>query len=325
VNEDLHDQPQEPEFVEPELAITYTQRQLDLCAAAVDIEQRDAAEVGQRGYSARLWAQVALPYRDPGQMSEWVRQNGDIRLLINPGIVDQPDGSYQRLYPYGVIPRLLLTWLSTQATIQRTPELDVGNTLRDFLNKLGMADTGHYRRRLNDQLQRLFTTTMVVTEFQRDAKTDLTRYRGATLSVADEWELWWNTKDSNQLPLWQSRIVLSEKFYLSIVSDAIPVDLRALGALRTKGGGGLAIDIYTWLAHRMSYLRSSTRVPWAMLERQFGSQYKNPRQFKAKFIEQLAVVKVVYPDVKATPMPEWLLLSPSPTPITADANKWRRT
>ncbi len=85
-------------------------------------------------------------------------------------------------------------------------------------------------------------------------------YRGATLGIADYWDLWWTAakpgqRDLEQMPLWQSKIELSEKFYLSIVSDSIPVDLRALGALRANGGGGLAIDIYAWLAHRMSYQR----------------------------------------------------------------------
>jgi len=253
-----------------------------------------------------------------------VRQNGDVRLLINPGIVDQPDGSYKRLYPYGVMPRLLLTWLATQATLQKTPDIEVGDTLRAFLTNLGLPDTGNYRKRLNDQLQRLFTTTMVVTEFRRDADAAATRYRGSTLSVADNWELWWSTKDTaDQMPLWQSSITLSEKFYLSIVSDSIPVDLRALGALRAKGGGGLAIDIYTWLAHRMSYLRASTRIPWAMLELQFGSQYTRSRDFKSEFLKQLAAVKLVYPEVKASPYEHGLLLSPSPTPIKALETRWR--
>lgn len=324
-----HDGEPEQPAVPPEPLLDLSERQKDLLAAAVDIEQRDAAEVGKRGYSARLWAQVALPYRDPGQIPEWVRENGDVRLLINPGVVDQPDGSYQRLYPYGVIPRLLLTWLATQATIQRSPEIEVGDTLRAFLAKLGLPDTGYYRQRLNDQLERLFTTTMVVTEYQRDEGGNRTRYRGATLAVADYWDLWWTNakpgqRDLDQMPLWQSKIELTEKFYLSIVSDSIPVDLRALGALRAKGGGGLAIDIYTWLAHRMSYLQASTRIPWPMLERQFGSQYTRPRAFKEKFLEQLGAVKVVYPEAKVRPYEHGLLLSPSPTPIAAAETRWRR-
>jgi hypothetical protein len=117
--------------------------------------------------------------------------------------------------------------------------------------------------------------------------------------------------------LWPSTITLSDKYYQSIKAAPIPVDLRALGALRTHGGGGLPIDVYTWLAHRMSYLRSSTLVPWNLLMVQFGSQYTRERAFKTELLKALAKVKLVYSLVKVTPTDDGLLLSPSPTPISA--------
>ena len=67
----------------------------------------------------------------------------------------------------------------------------------------------------------------------------------------------------------------------------------------------------------MSYLRSSTLVPWNLLAVQFGSQYKLERQFKAELLKAVAKVKLVYPNVKVTPTDDGLLLSPSPTPISA--------
>ena len=67
----------------------------------------------------------------------------------------------------------------------------------------------------------------------------------------------------------------------------------------------------------MSYLRSSTLVPWNLLMVQFGSQYNRERAFKARLLEALAKVKLVYPNAKVTPTDDGLLLSPSPTPISA--------
>ena len=67
------------------------------------------------GYQARLWAQVSLPYRDPGAISKWVRTNGSLRLVVRPGEITQKDGSIHDGYPYGVVPRLLLTWMATEA------------------------------------------------------------------------------------------------------------------------------------------------------------------------------------------------------------------
>ena len=138
---------------------------------------------------------------------------------------------------------------------------------------------------------------------------------GEHVTFADSWELWWTPRDGDNEMLWPSTITLSEKYYQSIVAAPIPVDLRALGALRTHGGGGLQLDLYTWLAHRMSYLRKSTLVPWALLAQQFGSQYAHLRQFRAKLLLALPKVQLVYPNAKITVTDDGLLLSPSPTPI----------
>ncbi len=311
-------EPDQPD-VPPESLLKLSPRQLDLLAAAVDIEERDASKVGMIGFSARLWAQMALPYRDPGCVGEWSRRNGDLTLFVEPGRVEQPDRTFTRAFPFGIIPRLLMVWMATEATRTQDRELALGPNLAGFMRDLGLGNNGRTIARLRDQIQRVATARLWVT----DQRTEVTHSEG--FQIANSMSLWWTTRDGPDEMLWPSTITLSQEFYQSIVSAPIPIDLRALGALRAKGGGGLAIDIYTWLAHRMSYLRGSTRIPWPMLELQFGSQYARPRAFKEKFLEQLAAVKVVYPEAKVRPYEHVLLLSPSPTPISAAQTRWRKT
>ncbi len=125
-------------------------------------------------------------------------------------------------------------------------------------------------------------------------------------------------KDGPNEMLWPSTITLSRRYYDSIKAAPIPVDLRALAVLRTQGGGGFHLDMYTWLAQRMSYLRSSTLVPWDLLAKQFGSQYSpgSQRFFKRDLLKTLPKVLAVYPAAKVKPTAEGLLLSPSRTPIS---------
>jgi len=290
-------------------------RQLDLLRQAVEIEDVDARAVGMVGYTARLWAQVSLPYRDPGHVSEWTRRNGTMTLIVNPGAIFRKDGSHSRVYPYGVVPRLLLTWMATEAVRLHDRELVLGPSLAGFMRAIGFEQTGGARvQRLRDQVQRLASATMLVS----DARPNL--LTGESFTFADSWQLWWTPKDGENEMLWPSTITLSEKYYQSILAAPIPVDLRALAALRTHGGGGLPIDIYTWLAHRMSYLRSSTLVPWVLLSQQFGSQYARLRDFRERLLEALPKVQAVYPAVKVTVTTDGLLLSPSPTPIAPVRN-----
>lgn len=287
-------------------------RQLEFLQKAVEIEQDDAKAVGMLGYQARLWAQVALPYRDPGETPVWVRRNGSMSLVLNPAAVSDPDGNYTREYPYGIVPRLLLTWMATEAVRLQERELSLGPSLASFMRSVGLEQTGGARvQRLQKQVQRLAKCSIVV----EDSRPNL--LVGESFTFADSWALWWTPKDGPNEMLWPSTITLSEKYYKSIVSRPIPVDLRAVGALRIQGGGGLPLDMYTWLAHRMSYLSQSTLVPWSLLAEQFGSQYKHLRQFRAELLKALPRVLAVYPKAKVTPTETGLLLSPSPTPISS--------
>lgn len=288
-----------------------TGKQLELLRKAVEIEQTDAKAVGMVGYQARLWAQVALPYRNPGDVPHWERRNGRLRLSLTPGLVELPNREFVRLYPFGTMPRLLLTWMSTEAVRISDRELALGPSLSAFMRQLGLSRDGRTISRLRTQVQSLAYCNMQVIE-QRD---DVTHSAG--FQVASAMSLWWTPTDRDTDALWPSTLTLTDEFYRSIKSGPVPVDLRALAALRTHGGGGLPIDVYTWLAHRMSYLRTSTLVPWSLLAQQFGSQYERLRDFKAELLRALPKVLTVYPNAKVTPTTDGLLLSPSPTPIAS--------
>lgn len=109
-----------------------------------------------------------------------------------------------------------------------------------------------------------------------------------------------------------SVVVLSAEFYDELLTHAVPIDLRPLGALK---GSPLALDIYSWLTYRMSYLRKPCLIPWEALQTQSGANYSRPRDFKRKFLAHLADVLHVYPSARLSEQPAGLLLRPSPTHV----------
>ena len=113
-------------------------------------------------------------------------------------------------------------------------------------------------------------------------------------------------------------ITLSEPFYDELTQHPVPVDKRALKALRKSP---LALDIYCWLTYRMSYLRRSTEIPWAALQVQFGADYATDgaglRNFKKAFLKRLGAVCLVYPEAEVEDGTYGLILRPSPTHIPA--------
>ncbi len=88
----------------------------------------------------------------------------------------------------------------------------------------------------------------------------------------------------------------------------MPIDLRALKALK---GSPLALDIYSWLTYRMSYLRRPCLIPWEALQTQFGADYGRLRDFRRKFKGHLGDVLYVYPAARLAEQPPGLLLRPS--------------
>lgn len=277
-----------------------------LVEEALAIESEQAHDAGKLGFMCRAMVQASLPSRKT-EGTEFIRQNGNFTLtLLSPSAVG---------LPYGTVPRLLLTWLATEAVKTRERELVLGETLSSFMRELGMTPTGGRWGsipRLKDQSRRLFAAT--INGFYEDED------RTAMLSqqIADHANLWWDTGSPEQAGLWKSTVKLSESFFNEVVHNPVPVDLRAVKVLQRSP---LALDIYAWLTYRLSYLRNPTVIPWPLLEMQFGANYKLTRQFKAAFIEHLASVLAVYPSARVEATDNGLKLMPSPPHIAKQSKQ----
>ena len=116
--------------------------------------------------------------------------------------------------------------------------------------------------------------------------------------------------------LFNSRLVLTQEFFEELVKHPVPLDMRALRQL-ARERSPLALDLYTWLTYRMSYLREPTEIRWASLEMQFGADYTRTRAFKEAFLEKLKVVRELYPAARVAPAVGGLSLWPSPTHVPA--------
>jgi len=271
---------------------------------ALAIEAESAQDAGALGFMARAMVQATLPHKKV-EGSEFERRNGNYSLtLLAPSKIG---------LPYGTVPRLLLAWLTTEAVKTQSRELELGDSLSGFMRELGMVPTGGRWgsiTRLKDQARRLFSCTVSAT--YDDAK----KHADMGYRLADKSLLWWDAKDAEQAGLWKSTVTLSEAFFNEVVSHPVPVDMRALKALKKSP---LALDTYCWLTYRASYSKRSSVIPWSALALQFGSDYKLVRQFKAAFLAELRKVVAVYGDVQVEATDEGLLVKPSLTHISKKA------
>lgn len=278
-------------------------------AECLAMEAQSAQEAGALGYMARVLVQATMPH-SAKEGNEFSRSNGRLHVsILAPAEVGLPYGSY---------PRLLLAWLTTEAVRTKSSTLYLGDSLSEFMGKLGLLPTGGRWGtipRLRDQADRLFKS--YVTAYETAKEGERSRSRGGNIMVADEWDLWWDPRAaSEQSSLFQSWVKLTERFFSQVTDRPVPIDLRAIRSLKKSP---LALDLYAWATYRVSYLSYRTEIPWEALQMQFGADYaddaKGRRNFKAKLIDALRKVSTVYPELRASEGENGLLLLPSPPHI----------
>ena len=270
-------------------------RFIEKALAIQDVDPRDARSLG---YTARILTIATLPHRaQPGDHYE--RTNGGYRLIVQA----MPGAGL----PFGSYPRLLLSWLSTEIVRTRQRELELGPSMAQFLKSLGLHTSGgrgcaapagkpHSAGtiiRMRRQIVSLFGSRFILHNITKE-------HEGVELlPIGDGVELWWNAEagTSRGFP---SIIRISEPFYEHVLRGPVPVDMRALRAIKRSP---LALDMYTWLTHRNFVMRNggraATKIPWSALQVQFGADYpldsRGRADFKKAFHLAYRRVKAVYP------------------------------
>ena len=254
-----------------------------------------------RGFLGRTMALCSLPRSNPGNRTQYVRQNGPYTLVMSATTLDK--------LPFGANPRLILAWICTEAVRTGSRDIVLGRSLSEFMRKLGIASTnGRTQARLRNQMMRLFSCSVSLAYTAPDHKAT-----AATL-IADTTDFWWNPKHPDQTVLWESKVRLSESFFNEIVSHPVPLDLTTLKALKRSP---LGLDLYLWLVYRIFGLRDPQRLTWKQVYRQFGadpdkaSDNNTVQSFRYKVLRELKKIKLAWPDLNYTTARGVLILLPS--------------
>ena len=213
------------------------------------------------GFMARLLALCSLPRTNPGDRLQFKRINWPYTLGMVAWLGNK--------LPYGNIPRLLLAWVCTEAVRTQSRELILGDSLSEFMRRLGIYSTsGDKHTRLRNQMTRLFRCQIELIYQDEHGE------RSVASRIADRTELWWNTRKPDQPALWERKIELGEKFFQEIIAHQIPLDMNTLKALKRSP---LGLDLYLWLTYRTFNLTRPMRLSWKQLYRQFGADPANAR------------------------------------------------
>jgi hypothetical protein len=277
-----------------------------MVGAAADIMQ-DPPE--RADFLHAVLCQVGMPRkRTEGRTFE--RHSGTASMLLEAGRLWHRGSWKEQPLPYGTRPRLVMVHISGEAVRRRTRQIEIGQSMRDFLVLLGIEPNGGPRggyTMFKKQMEALAACrlTLGMSVGNRDITINT-----QPISRFDAWL----QHDGTQQVFWPGVLELSQEFFDTLANHAVPLDHRALGALKHSA---LTLDVYSWLAHRLCRVRkvSGQKVSWGNLKDQFGQEYADPKSFKKKLRIALRQVLAVYPDANVAPTTGGIVLKPSPPPV----------
>lgn len=254
------------------------------------LDRRRRDEAPEVAFQFGALTQVFLP-RAPSVSREFVRTCGRISMTLRAGSIWDGSRFVDQPLPSGVWPRLLLIYFNTEAVRRGSPEIDLGSSAADCLERVSGVKSGGGVRgsltRFKQQALALSASSMIF-GFGDGVTSRASTFQGQLVQELNAWI----AQEGGQRALWNGSVILSPSYFEVLRTSAVPLEKTAVRALKSSA---LALDIYMWLVQRLYRLEKPLRLTWGHLREQFGAEYKVLKDFKTPFSVAMRAVLAVYP------------------------------
>ena len=279
------------------------QRPLVDIAAEVMTDDRQAIGISYTGFCL-----TSLPHKKLPDNQPWQKHGHRVTLLVEPGRLKASNGELKlHGVPYGARARMILLYLQTQAVRTSNPQVALGRSMRDWMEKMGLAVGGETVRSLREQSARISACTLKFF-WEGEDNTGRGFKRGAIVDSG----LQFAAGNTKQGALWEDQVVLDPVFYKALRDHPVPLQEAAIRQLRDRS---MSLDLYVWLAWRLHNLSRPTSITWGAMHTQFGAGFGKLFHFKPRFTEALAAAVAAYPEARVELDEKGITLLPSHPPI----------
>src|SRR5690348_4612330 len=201
----LHGRDRAREMVEPKARLL------------VDIAAEVLADESQRiGISYTGFCLTSLPHKKLADDQTWEKRGHRVTLWVEPGRMKLRGKVVNYGVPYGARARMILLYLQTQAVRTGSREVELGRSMRDWMERMGLAIGGETARSLREQAARISACTL---KFFWDEETREGWARGAIVSSGLRFKI----PEDEQGSLWEERVVLDEMFWTALKNHPVPL------------------------------------------------------------------------------------------------------
>ena len=192
------------------------------------------------------WCQTALPHKRLPDDEVWMLKADYVRLMIEPGSVEEGGKPVRVGVPFGSRARLILLYLQSEAIKTNSREIELGRSLRVWLGKLNVPIGGKSMREVREQALRISRCRMTFQISNAD-KTGFINQNIVDTSMFTH---------ENEGHLLET-VKLGESFFDQLKRHPVPLHEAAIRAISNNSQ---ALDIYCWLAYRLHSLKTNCTI-----------------------------------------------------------------
>lgn len=262
------------------------------------------------GYAHACFLQCFLPQK-PIARREYEASHGRASISIEAGRLVNParPGEWTRCQvPSGAKPRIILPYIVGEALRRGTPDIDLGNSLRGFMERLGIPITGNNGKAITREVRNIAAATILVGQWDSGGA----RMTGARVAESVSF---WIERDPAQTTLWTPSMTLSDGFFRAVREHRVPINMEHLVRLSRSPR---RMDLYCWLSYRTPRIGAHYRLPvklrdlWPI----FAPDVTRFRDFRSRLVRDLRAIAGVYREFRAEIEGDilWLRRSKPPVP-----------
>lgn len=274
----------------------------------VDIAQEVLTDERQQiGISYSGFCLTSLPHKKLADDEVWQRRGHRVTLLVEPGTMRNGNTVVKFGVPFGSRARMILLYLQTQAIRTGSREIELGKSMRSWMERMGIAVGGETTRALREQAARISACSL---KFFWDGEDSESWARGAIVSAGLRFKD--TTEHNHHNQPWDDRVVLDETFWRALRDHPVPLQETAIRELAHRS---LALDVYIWLAWRCHELKRPVDISWPALNAQFNTTGRPLKHFKPLFADAIRAATAAYPACRLEVEERGVTLHPSRPPI----------
>lgn len=266
-------------------------------------------------FTHSVFVQCFLPIRSLRKESDFYEvSHGNISLAIEAGRLIDPNNLKQwekREVPTGAKARLLFAYINDQAIRTKSPVIDMGKSLRNFMEWNGVPIGGRNAKEITRQAKNVAASNILLGVWEDAA------VHQEKISITKSMSFWLE-KDPKQGTFWQPEMTLSRDYIETLQSHKVPLDFRALVGLQASPR---AMDVYCWLAYRLRRLKVPVKIPYEALHPVFGREIRQLKHFKEEFKKAVIEAHKFYPEARIELDKDYVILRESPLSVPMDTSR----